>query len=66
MKIQESIISDLHSFIKWDEIEHQFFTNELIENGLRAEDITTWTVDMVTDKSSLSAKQYFQKLQDVT
>lgn len=34
MSKQEMIISELGSFIKWEEVEHEHFTNELVSQGL--------------------------------
>lgn len=66
MKIQEKGIVDLNSFIKWDEIEHAFFTKELIDSGLRPEEMISETVDLAMDKQSLGVKKYFQKVHNLT
>lgn len=66
MKLQEITNTELQNFAKWEEIEHDHFTNKLKENYMKAEDISKTAVELATEKSAKGLRKFYERIKELT
>lgn len=65
-KQQELLISEMNSFINWDQIAHDVFTESLKKQGMQEQDLTQQQMESHLLKDTFGAFAYYQGLLKMT